>query len=154
MRSFKIIAAGLLVGLATAHPAVAGTKSEEAQNKQAAVVGGELSAIAKHLATRPETAIDLTGVSGEYCFNAGIGSGGNMTHYAEDPGHSHEDVIDFVRADVLIDAGINVADLPPFPGGMGSMTPNQWYFLAAGEPDPHHGMAWPFPLMMRASSLE
>ena len=77
------------------------TQSEEekmAQLKQAALVGAELSTIAKHLQTRPQTAIDFTDVSGEYCFETGLGKGAHMTHYAVDPDSTMEDIIDFVNA--------------------------------------------------------
>ena len=47
---------------------------------QAGIVGGEIAAFANQLGQNPDMAIDLTGVSGEYCFNAGIGDGGHMTH--------------------------------------------------------------------------
>lgn len=120
---------------------------------QSEIVAAEISTFAKHLSIRPETAIDLSGVSGAYCFNAGFQSGGQMTHFAIDPGKTMEDVIDFVNAESLTKAGINVADLPEFPGKLGAMKPNQWYFLKAGEMDPHHGTAFPFPVMLRATDL-
>ena len=122
--------------------------------RQAAVVGAELSTIAKHLQTRPKTAIDFSKVSGEYCFNAGLGKGGLMTHYAIDPAGTSEDVIDFVNAKPLVEARINVGDLPRFPGKLGGMTPNQWYFLPAGEFEPHHGKKFPIPMLIRASNLD
>ena len=125
----------------------------EAAKKQAALVGAELSVIAKHLQTRPKTAIDFSEVSGEYCFNVGLGKGGHMTHYAIDPAGTTEDVIDFVNAKPLIEAGINVTDLPRFPGGLGSMKPNQWYFLPAGDFEPHHGKKMPIPLLIKATNL-
>ena len=125
-----------------------------AEERQAAIVAGELAAIANQLALRPETAIDLTKVSGEYCFNAGLGAGGHMTHYAVDPTKTQEDVIDFVNAEPLVKAGIDVAALPKFPGKLGAMTPNQWYFLPAGDPEPHHGTTFPFPLLIRATNLK
>ncbi|HSG06181.1 MAG TPA: hypothetical protein VLB09_07255 [Nitrospiria bacterium] len=121
---------------------------------QAGIVAAEISTIAKHLSVRPETAIDLTGVSGAYCFNTGLGSGGHMTHYAVDPEKTKEDVIDFVNAASLEASGINVKDLPKFPGKLGTMEPNTWYYLPAGEHEPHHGMVFSFPLMIRATNLE
>ncbi len=117
-------------------------------------VAGGLATIANQLALRPETAIDFTAVSGEYCFNAGLGKGGHMTHYAIDPTKTQEDVIDFVNAESLIKAGVNVESLPRFPGTLGSMTPNQWYFLPAEELEPHHGKPFPFPLLIRASNIK
>ncbi len=122
--------------------------------KQAGIVAGEISTFAHQLSLRPDVAIDFTKVSGEYCFNTGLGSGGHMTHYATDPTKTQEDLIDFVNAEPLLKAGINVATLPKFPGGLGSMTPGQWYFLAAGEPEPHHGTKFPFPILIRATNIK
>lgn len=121
---------------------------------QAGIVAAEISTFANQLSVRPETAIDLSGVSGAYCFNAGIGKGGNMTHFAIDPEKTKEDVIDFVNAASLVKSGINIKDLPKFPGKLGAMEPNRWYYLAAGENEPHHGRKFPFPLMIRATNLE
>lgn len=60
--------------------------SDEAGRKSAAAVtAAEITAFANHLALRPETAIDFSKVSGEYCFNLGLAEGGHMTHYAIDP---------------------------------------------------------------------
>ena len=56
-----IVVCAVLVGLA---PQLT-SAGEEA--KQAEVVAGELGAFAKHLGMRPESAIDRTAVSGEYC---------------------------------------------------------------------------------------
>jgi hypothetical protein len=117
-------------------------------------VARELATIANQLGLRPETALDFTAVSGEYCFDAGLGKGAHMTHYAVDPTKTKEDVTDFVNAASLIKAGVNVESLPRFPGTIGSMTPNQWYFLPAGEMEPHHGKPFPFPLLMKASDLK
>lgn len=161
MKKLLVGAAIILIGLpsvgwaATDAEKVKALKMQvEAAKKQAVVVGAELSTIAKHLQTRPKTAIDFSNVSGEYCFNVGLGKGGHMTHYAIDPAGTQEDVIDFVNAKPLIAAGINVADLPRFPGGLGSMKPNQWYFLPAGEMEPHHGKKMPIPLLIKASNLD
>lgn len=119
------------------------------------VVAGELTTIANQLALKPDTAVDFTPVSGEYCFSAGTKKGGHMTHYATDPARTQEDVIDFVNAQPLVAAGVvDIEKLPRFPGTLGSMTPNQWYYLPAGEHDPHHGKSWPFPMMIRASNIK
>ena len=126
-----------------------------AQADQASIVSGEIAAFAKQLGENPDMAIDLTGVSGEYCFNGGIGKGGHMTHYAVDTESTQEDVIDFVNARSLIEAGVvNPDALPPHPGKLGAMTPNQWYYLAPGTFEPHHGRKFPFPMMIRATNLE
>ena len=153
----KMLLAGVtvvVIGLPNLGFAATEAEKAAAAMRQAAVVGAELSTIAKHLQTRPKTAIDFSGVSGEYCFNVGLGNGGHMTHYAIDPSGTTEDVIDFVNAKPLVEAGINVGDLPRFPGQLGSMKPNQWYFLAANEFEPHHGKAFPIPLLIKASNLD
>jgi hypothetical protein len=131
-----------------------GTASSPAADSQAGIVAGELSTIANQLSLRPDLAIDFTKVSGEYCFNAGLGAGGHMTHYATDPTRTQEDVIDFVNAEPLVKAGVDVANLPRFPGGLNSMTSGQWYFLPAGELEPHHGTKFPFPLLIRATNIK
>ena len=128
--------------------------SADARKKQAAIVAAELGAIANQLSIKPEMALDLSEVSGAYCFNAGLSTGGHMTHYAIDPMKNKEDVIDFVNAASLVQVGVTVQKLPKFPGKLGSMTPNQWYYLPAGEFEPHHGMKFPFPLMIRASNVK
>ncbi len=127
--------------------------SADARKNQAAIVAAELGAIANQLSIKPEMAIDLSEVSGAYCFNAGLGEGGHMTHYAIDPTKNQEDVIDFVNAASLVKAGVNVQKLPAFPGKLGGMKPNEWYYLPAGEFEPHHGMKFPFPLMIRATNI-
>jgi hypothetical protein len=121
---------------------------------QAAIVAAELSAISNQLSLNPDMAIDLSKVSGAYCFNAGLGSGGHMTHYAIDPEKTTEDVVDFVNATSLVKAGLGVEKLPRLPEKLGAMTPNQWYYLPAGEFEPHHGMKFSFPLMVRASNIK
>lgn len=147
----------LLTGFGFVASAFAETQSEQdkmAQLKQAALVGAELSTIAKHLQTRPQTAIDFTDISGEYCFETGLGKGAHMTHYAVDPTSTMEDIIDFLNAAPLIEAGINFDTLPRHAGTLGSMAPNQWYYLPAGEFEPHHGKEFPMPLLIRATNLE
>lgn len=133
---------------------IQGIPSTAKAKSQGEIVAAEIAAFANQLSVRPETAIDLSKVSGAYCFNAGIGKGGNMTHFAIDPENTKEDVIDFVNAASLVKSGINIQDLPQFPGKLGMMEPNQWYYLAAGENEPHHGRKFPFPLMIRATNLE
>jgi hypothetical protein len=130
------------------------TSAVEAKKDQASIVAAELATIAHQLSLNPGLAIDLSEVSGAYCFNAGLGTGGHMTHYAIDPMKTKEDVVDFVNADSLVKAGVNLDGLPRFPGKLGAMTPNQWYYLKAGEAEPHHGRTFPFPLMMRASDIQ
>lgn len=125
-----------------------------AKKDQASIVGAELAAIANQLSLNPDMAIDLSEVSGAYCFNAGLGKGGHMTHYAMDPVLTKEDVVDFVNAESLVQAGLKVDSLPRLPKKLGEMTPNQWYYLPAGEMEPHHGIKFPFPLMVRASDIK
>ncbi|NIR30551.1 MAG: hypothetical protein GWN84_14825 [Gammaproteobacteria bacterium] len=135
--------------------ALAGVLPPAAQAaQQAAVVGAEISTFARHLQMRPQTALDFSDVSGEYCFNLGLGRGGHMTHYAIDPESTQEDVIDFVHAGAFREMGINVEKLPRFPGALGGMKPRQWYFLPAGTYEPHHGTRFPFALLIRADNLE
>lgn len=135
--------------------ALAGVLPPAAQAaQQAAVVGAEISTFARHLQIRPQTALDFSDVSGEYCFNLGLVRGGHMTHYAIDPESTHEDVVDFVHAGAFREMGINVEKLPRFPGELGGMKPRQWYFLPAGTYEPHHGTRFPFALLIRADNLE
>lgn len=122
--------------------------------QQASIVASEISTFARHLAVRPHTAIDFSRTSGEYCFNVNLGAGGHMTHYAVDPTKTLEDVIDFVHAKPLIDAGLNVEKLPRHSGKLGTMTPNQWYYLPPGAFEPHHGKKFPIPLLLKAVNLD
>lgn len=119
---------------------------------QASIATAEVAAIANHLAHNPNAAIDFRETSGEMCFDVNMKNGGHMTHYAVDPTTTTEDVIDFVNAKQLVSAGLDVSTLPEFPGELGSMEDNTWYYLAPGELDPHHGVKWDFPVMMRASN--
>ena len=127
--------------------------AEEMKPNQAAIVGAEISTIASHLAQFPNSAIDFSKVSGEYCFDTGLGAGGHMTHYAIDPSGTQEDAIDFINAEPLIKAGVvDVDNLPKFAGELGRTKNNQWYYLAANEFEPHHGKKLPVPLLMKASN--
>lgn len=150
----RIVLRGLFVGgvlLLGGLPevAVGGEKRD-----QASVVASEVSTIANQLSLRPQTAIDFSKVSGEYCFDVNLGEGGHMHHHAIDPTKTQEDVIDFVNAEPLIKAGLKADSLPRHPGTLGSMIPNQWYFLPAGELEPHHGVRFPFPLLIKAVDLK
>jgi len=107
-----------------------------------------------YLQSHPEMVIDFTETSGEHCINTWKVGGGHMTHYATDPSKTAEDVIDFVPADSMIAAGVNVDDLPRMPGKLGAMEPNQWYYLPAGSYEPHHGGKMPMSLMIRATNIE
>ncbi len=127
---------------------------KDAGAQQASIVASEISTFARHLAIRPHTAIDFSRTSGEYCFNVNLGAGGHMTHYAVDPANTLEDVIDFVIAQPLIDAGLNVKKLPLHSGKLGTMTPNQWYYLPPGAFEPHHGKKFPIPLLLKAVNLD
>lgn len=147
MKALQIVLAFLIFSL----PQVIWAGGEKTQG---AKVAKGVAAVANQLAIRPQTIIDFTAVSGEICFNHGLGKGANMTHFAIDPTRNQEDVIDFVNAKPLIAAGVNVDKLPLHPGTLGSMKPGQWYFLPAGQFEPHHGKKLPIPLMIRASNLE
>lgn len=150
MRHLTIIAASLLVGLTL--PNLAPASAQE--DNQASIVAGELGTIAAYLQTHPEMALDFTQVSGEYCFNTWAANGDHMTHFAVDPSATGEDVIDFVNADELIEAAVELAGLPRLPSELGAMKPGQWYFLPAGEFDPHHGISFSIALLIRASNIE
>lgn len=128
--------------------------AKEEGRPQASIVGAELSTIANQLGLNPDIAIDFSDVSGEYCFETGLGDGAHMTHYAIEPTKTQEDVIDFVNAKNLVDAGADLSKLPKFPGGLGTMEPNVWYYLAQGEHEPHHGTEFPWPLLLRASDIK
>ena len=120
---------------------------------QATIVAETISAISKIIALRPSTAIDLSGTSGEYCLQVNLNKGGHMSHYAADPQKTREDVIDFVNATQFMEAGLDVKKLPKFPGKLGSMEPNRWYYLAPGEFEPHHGRKFSFPILIRAVDI-
>ncbi|MFQ5772903.1 MAG: hypothetical protein ACE5GS_00145 [Kiloniellaceae bacterium] len=120
--------------------------------KRAAIVGAEIGTIANQLSIRPKAAIDFSEVSGEYCFFTGWDA--HHTHYAIDPTGTQEDLIDFVDARPLLEQGIDVSALPAQPAELGKMTPKQWYYLAPGNKDPHHGKTYDFPVLMRASDLQ
>ena len=126
----------------------------EGEKTQGAKVAEGVAAVARQLALRPQTIIDFTAVSGEICFNHGLGKGANMTHFATDPTRTQEDVIDFVNAKPLIAAEVDVDKLPKHPGRLNSMKPGQWYFLPAGQFEPHHAKKFSIPLMIRASILK
>ncbi len=76
------------------------------------------------------------------------------THYAIDPTKTQEDLIDYIDARPLLEAGVNVEDLPRLPAELGKMIPGQWYIRPANEYDPHHGKAYDYPELMRASDLQ
>ena len=126
----------------------------EARAEQSTIVAFEISTFARHLGIRPHTAIDFSQTSGEYCFNVNLGAGGHMTHYAIDPTKTTEDVIDFVAAAPLIEVGLDVDKLPRHPGTLGSMKPNQWYYLPTGAFESHHGRKFPIPLLLKATNLD
>ncbi len=142
-------AAALAFGLVLAQSAVA-----QDANKQASKVAGGLGTIAGYLQSHPEMMLDFTNVSGEYCLNTWKAGGAQMSHYAVDPSKTQEDVIEFVKASSFSDAGVQVAGLPRMPGTLGAMEPGKWYYLPAGEFEPHHGKKMPVPLLIRASDLK
>ena len=145
--------AALAFGLVLAQSAVAQDAAQDAK-EQAAKVAGGLDAIAGYLQSHPQMMLDFTQVSGEYCLNTWKAGGAQMTHYAVDPSKTQEDVIEFVKASSFSDAGIDVTGVARMPGKLGAMTPGKWYFLPAGEIEPHHGGKFDVPLLIRASNLE
>ena len=145
MQMKKLYVFGLVAVLAGSTFAFAAERSENVQAK--------IDTISQYLDSHPEMVIDLRRVSGEFCFNTWKVGGGHMTHYAVDPSKTREDMIDFVRADSMA-AGLEVEKLPRFPGGLNSMEPNTWYYLPAGEFEPHHGARFPFPLLLRATNIQ
>ena len=146
MRHVATVALALAVSfgvttLATAHPTGKAAKA--------------YAAIGNYIETHPEMIIDLADVSGEYCVNTWKVNGGHMTHYAIDPSKTTEDVIDFVKAQSFIDAGIDVTMLPRLPNKLGVMENGQWYFLPKGGAEPHHGSkAFPIAMMVRATDIQ
>jgi hypothetical protein len=66
--------------------------AETGARDQASIVASEVSTLSHMLAVRPQTALDFSQVSGEYCFDVNLGDGGHMTHYAIDPTKTPEDV--------------------------------------------------------------
>lgn len=111
---------------------------------------GEILAIAKILHANPAVAIDQTAVSGEYCFNSGLGT---MVHFATQPERTPEDVVYEFDASRLIAAGLDPARLQQLPE-RGLMTPGVWYFLPKGQPDPHHGHAMASPTIAIAINVK
>ncbi len=120
---------------------------------QSETVEAKKEAISSYLDSHPEMVVDLRDVSGEFCFNTWKVGGGQMTHYAVDPSTTQEDMIEFVRVDSL-QGSLDVDKLPRFPGKLGSMEPNTWYYLPAWHHEPHHGTRFPFALILRATNIQ
>ena len=154
MRSSIFLATGFLIGALASNVTLAADEKEEMAHEQASKVAGELGTIAGYLQSHPEMALDFTQVSGEYCLNTWKAGGAHMSHFAVDPSKTQEDVIEFVKASSLTDAGIDVMGLPRMPGKLGAMETGKWYYLPADEFEPHHGGNFGVPLLIRASNLE
>ena len=154
MRSSIFLATGFLIGALASNVTLAADEKEEMAHEQASKVAGELGTIAGYLQSHPEMALDFTQVSGEYCLNTWKAGGAHMSHFAVDPSKTQEDVIEFVKASSLTDAGVDVMGLPRMPGKLGAMDPGKWYYLPADEFEPHHGGKFGVPLLIRASNLE
>lgn len=149
MKTHKAI--GSVLTLVVAIPMLVDAEPALAQQQGTPeVVAAELSTVARQLQLNPKMAIDFSDVSGEYCFDAGFANGGHMHHLAIDPKKTKEDVVEFINAKPLMDAGLDVSKLPRHPGKLNAMEPNKWYYLPAGEYEPHHGMEFPFPLLLKA----
>lgn len=106
-----------------------------------------------YMQSHPEIVVDLSNVSGEYCINTWSVGGGHMTHYAIEPSSTKEDIVDFVKAQSFVDAGVDVTQLPSLPDKLGQMRNGQWYYLPMGGMDPHHGRKTPVALVVRATDL-
>ncbi len=130
-----------VASVATAHPIDKAAKAH-------AVIGA-------YIETHPEMIIDFANVSGEYCVNTWTVKGSHMTHYAIDPSKTTEDVIDFVKAQSFVDAGIDMTKLPRLPSKLGAMKNGQWYHLPKDGMEPHHGSkAFPVALIVRATDIQ
>lgn len=146
MRATTAAVLALAVSLGFANVAAAGSPDKVAKAQ---------AAIANYIETHPEMIIDLAKKSGEYCVNTWKVKGGHMTHYAIDPSKTTEDVIDFVKAQSFIDAGIDVTKLPRMPDKLGVMKNGQWYYLPKGAPEPHHGSkAFSRAMIIRATDIQ
>ena len=158
MHRFFTISMNIVSGLTFAALSMAGARAAEDPHKQAAVVSAEIVAFANQLSHRPKTALDFSKVSGEYCFYSGsdkdTGFDKHHTHYAIDPTKTQEDVIDFIDARTLLEAGLKMESLPKLPADLGKMIPGQWYVRPANAHDPHHGKGYDYPELIRASDLQ
>ena len=127
MHRFFTISMNIVSGLTFAALSMAGARAAEDPHKQAAVVSAEIVAFANQLSHRPKTALDFSKVSGEYCFYSGsdkdTGFDKHHTHYAIDPTKTQEDVIDFIDARTLLEAGLKMESLPKLPADLGKMIP-------------------------------
>jgi hypothetical protein len=112
-------------------------------------VQSEILAIAKILRAKPRIAVDQMAASGEYCFNSGQGT---MVHFATMPENTAEDIVYEFDASGLIGAGLDPSRLQQLPE-RGRMTPGVWYFLAKGQPDPHHARAMAAPTIAIAINV-
>jgi len=147
---------GIFVGLGGllcaqgSHASEAATDSERMHSDYADILAlegvskDEILAIARLLRARPEMAIDRTGESGEYCLKS---SQGTMTHYAKDSAATKEDIVYEFAAAPLLTAGLDPTRLPVLPA-LGKMEPGQWYYLPAGQVDPHHQHTLPGPTLL------
>ena len=146
MRQVATVALALAVSFGVASAATANPADKAA--KAQAVINA-------YIDTHPEMIVDLSDVSGEYCFNTWNVNGSHMTHYAIDPSKTTEDMIDFVQAQSFIDADIDITKLPTLPTELGAMENGQWYYLPKGGVEPHHGYkAFPIALMVRATDIQ
>jgi hypothetical protein len=76
-----------------------------------------------------------------------------MIHFAIDPEKTKEDVVTFYNAAPLVRAGLKGETLPQFCGKLDCMESNKWYFVPAGKYEPHHGVKFPFPLIVKAMDI-
>ena len=111
---------------------------------------GEILTIARILRANPDLALDRTAASGEYCFKSGLGT---MVHFAVRPESTPEGVLYEFDASGLIAAGLDPARLNRLPEPR-QMTPGVWYFLPAGQLDPHHAHSMSEPTIAIAVSVK
>lgn len=146
IKFFSLFLFGMFVSTAT--PNLVMAVSQESK------VASEIAAFAANLAARPSAVIDLSKVSGEYCMKVDIGDNGMMIHYAADPTKTKEDVITFVKAAALVEAGLDVTKLEPHSGKLNTMEPNKWYYVKKGTFEPHHGIKFPFDVLVKSVNMD
>jgi len=148
LQAQKVVGSCLLSAALLAAPAV--LAEEPTQERIAADLTRNVSQLLIH---NPDIAIDLSEVSGYHCFDTGLGAGGFMVHFAIDPAEKDEQVVSFHRAEYLEQAGLNLDSRPQAPETVEEMELRQWYVIPAGQYDPHHGMKWDFPMIIKADNV-
>lgn len=157
-KSRSVAVIGVLVGLGALARARSGQAGDAASDLEKirseyadvlalkGVSKEEILAVARLLRARPEMAIDRTSESGEYCLNS---SHGTMTHFANEPGGTREDIVYEFAATPLMKAGLDPTRLAALPA-LGKMEPGEWYYLPEGQVDPHHKHTMAGPTLLVA----